>query len=630
MMNLNKRLDRREQSPPKKRDRKKILVRLAIAVLAVIVVICVPVRGIYQSGKNLVRFGKAVSESFQNEDFDGIRTNVAGMKKSSQGLEVYLNWMFWMRAIPYFGGYYADAKKFASASSQELEAAEVLLNSLEPYKIELGFTGHPTPGVDKVAQFIKILDKVIPQLSSVEDHLRKANDQVGDINVGKYPEKVGRYKIRAYVDTAKNLITGAHHAVTEGKSALEIAPDALGQKEAKNYLIIFQNDKEIRPTGGFMTAYAFMKFDKGRVTSSTSDDIYRLDEKLLSVCRFKICPLTPPEPIVRYLPETTGKPRTAWSMRDSNISPDVVVSMEEFERIYSLLGEGLPFDGIILIDTHVVEDLIKITGPIQVFGTTYSAQTDGQCNCPNVIYELERYAQIIERGEEDRKAILGALMQQLLARTLNESSKKLPEFINVAVKLAGEKHVMFYMHDQKVQSALSKLNWTGEIKDVETDYLHINDSNFAGGKSNLYVEREARLEINVGTDGKVKNKLTLEYKNPQPYNSWLNSINRDYVRIYVPKGSKLTDAKGSDVAVGTKEDEKLSKTYFDAFIQVRPQNSRILVFEYELPEKFSGKKYPILIQKQPGTGDFGYAIKLNGKKKVELKLASDQDLELPL
>ena len=84
----------------------------------------------------------------------------------------------------------------------------------------------------------------------------------------------------------------------------------------------------------------------------------------MKVCLSKICPLTPPAPIVKYLPEFDGKPRKAWSMRDSNLSPDVPTSAEKFEEMYKMLGNGLPYDGIIYIDTQVVEEILKVIGPI--------------------------------------------------------------------------------------------------------------------------------------------------------------------------------------------------------------------------------------------------------------------------
>ena len=291
--------------------------------------------------------------------------------------------------------------------------------------------------------------------------------------------------------------------------------------------------------------------------------------------------------------------------------------------MYEFFGEGLPFDGIIMIDTHVVEELIKITGPIEVFGTKYSAETDKRCNCPNVIFELENYAQVIEKGEADRKAILGTLMQQILARSLGASTEKLPEFINVGVNLANNKHVMFFMHDAKLQQALSELNWTGRIKQVDSDFLHINDSNFAGGKSNIYVEQTVTQDIKVNNN-EVKKKVAVEYKNPQPFNTWLNGINRDYVRFYVPKGSKLISSKGSEVEITTIED--LDKTVFEAFIQVRPTNLRKLEIEYTIPYQPKGE-YKLLIQKQPGAKDFQYKIKINGSQKVDFNLETDKELK---
>lgn len=627
-LNLNKKLQRMDKTT---RVRGKPTLKFYIKIIAVILVVAaaiyLPVRGAYLALRDLNRNVKAISESFKNENLDEVKLNLKQVGNNIDALNTSLSFLFWVRIIPWVGDFYADANHFASAARSEVAAAKRIVDTLYPYKDELGFSGHPTPGQDRISQVVKILDKIMPNLDKIEPDLKQAAESVSSVNVGKYPEKIGHVSLRSKVDTAKNFITGAHFVITSARPALMVAPASLGEPDAKNYLIIFQNDKELRATGGFMTAYAFMKLDHGRISSTTSDDIYRLDEQLLKVCLNVICPLTPPAPIVKYLPEVSGKPRTAWSMRDSNISPDLPTSMRNFEKMYSFL-KAESFDGIIMIDTHVVEELIKITGPIEVFGTRYSAEEDQRCNCPNVIYELENYSQIIEKGEADRKAILGTLMQQILARSLGASTEKLPEFINAGVKLAQSKHIMFYMHDGPTQQALSGLNWTGEIKQSQGDYLHINDSNFAGGKSNLYVTQDVLLEIDT-QGSEIKHKLTINYKNPQPYNTWLNGINRDYVRIYVPIGAKLESSKGSDEKVTTIEEE-LGKVVFEAFIQVRPQNSRSLNFEYSTPKGAMGKQYPILIQKQPGTPNFKYQVKINGKQKADFNLSGDQDLKLAI
>lgn len=602
--------------------------KLVIALILLLVFLVIPGVSIYISAKQVVKSSKVMVAGFKQENLDLIKPALSETKSAIDNFNFSLSLLMWMRLIPFVGGYYSDAKHFVSAASYELSAAQVVVASLEPYKTELGLSGQVLPDQDKVAQGVKILDKILPEIGKIEPQLKKAREEVEGIDTKKYPEKFKNTKVRVRLEEAKNFIIGADIAVSEDKDALMLAPDALGQTSPKTYLLLFQNDKEIRPTGGFLTAYAFLRLDKGHISTTISDDIYRLDEKLLNVCKNKICPLTPPAPIVKYLPEVDGKPRSAWSMRDSNISPDLPTAAKEFERMYEMLGEGLPFDGIITIDTEVVKDLIGITGPIDVFGTTYSAENDKRCNCTNVIYELEHYAEIASKGQADRKAILGTLMQQILARSLGSVMDKLPEFINTGVLLAADKHIMLYNHDPKTQAALSKLGWTGEIKSFEGDYLHINDSNFAGGKSNLYVVEEVLYEAKVENDGTAKVKLTIEYKNPQPYNTWLNGIYRDYVRVYVPRGAQLINSKGSDDPVKTAEDTELNKTYFEGFIQVRPQNSRTLTLEYSLPSRVQTKQYPLLIQKQPGAMDFKYKVKINGSTKAEFNLTSDKTLNL--
>ncbi|MBU0999901.1 hypothetical protein KKE78_00695, partial [Patescibacteria group bacterium] len=82
--------------------------------------------------------------------------------------------------------------------------------------------------------------------------------------------------------------------------------------------------------------------------------------------------------------------------------------------------------------------------------------------------------------------------------------------------------------------------------------------------------------------------------------------------------------KGSEDIVTTIED--LDKTVFEAFVQVRPQNSRKLEMEFTSPYQ-PKKEYKIMIQKQPGAKDFRYIIKINGSTKADFKLDQDREFK---
>jgi len=156
-------------------------------------------------------------------------------------------------------------------------------------------------------------------------------------------------------------------------------PSILGQPDSKKYLVIFQNDKELRPTGGFITGFAVFKIDKGKLIVEASDDIYKLDER-------NNTKIAPPPQFIRYL-----KVYKLY-LRDANFDPDYIDSIKRFEEIYNNISGTTKVDGIIAVDTHVLVEAMKILGPIPAYGTNFTVENDKRCDCPQVIYELEDYA----------------------------------------------------------------------------------------------------------------------------------------------------------------------------------------------------------------------------------------------
>src|SRR3972149_8248526 len=136
--------------------------------------------------------------------------------------------------------------------------------------------------------------------------------------------------------------------VSRSKPLLEAAPYLLGIESPRQYLILFQNDKELRPTGGFMTAYAIMKVDKATFEPVGSDDIYNLDAKYR--------PVAPaPDPIVNYIkgPYILSK---NLRLRDMNWSPDFGESMKLVTDEAGRVGIG-DIAGVIAVDTHLLVNL---------------------------------------------------------------------------------------------------------------------------------------------------------------------------------------------------------------------------------------------------------------------------------
>jgi hypothetical protein len=104
---------------------------------------------------------------------------------------------------------------------------------------------------------------------------------------------------------------------------------------------------------------------------------------------------------------------------------------------------------------------------------------------------------------------------------------------------------------------------------------------------------------------------------------------RDWIRIYVPKGSKLIDSKGSEVKISSYEE--LGKSVFEGFLTVRPKGKATFTISYTLPFKLKrSSPLPILIQKQPGTDNNKYAIRVNGKEIESFPLVTDKEIKIKL
>lgn len=217
-------------------------------------------------------------------------------------------------------------------------------------------------------------------------------------------------------------------------------------------------------------------------------------------------------------------------------------------------------------------------------------------------------------------------MNSVLANVLAQPKERMANLIEAVYRSFSEKHVLMYMNEDRIQEAVRSFGAGGEVSDYANDYLLINDANLGGRKSNLYMTQEVTQDIKVGKDGSIEKEVVVTYKNPEKHDGWLNSVLPNWVRIYVPKGSTLLSFDG--VSDASSPYEENGKTVFAGYFELRPQGVVKLTLKYKIPLKMK-KDYKLLLQKQPGKGNFPYFVKL-GKKSQDFVLKSDKELIFPL
>lgn len=537
-----------------------------------------------------------------------------------------------LKLIPVLGWYVSDVDHAFNAGDRGIETGELVISALEPYADVLGFSG-ATQNVDfqsaeeRVIFLATTVEKLAPQMDEIGTKLKEISAELDQVDERRYPKKLGSREIRPRLTEIKNAVRGSGQSVSQFQPFIKLLPDLLGNPEPRRYLLLFQNDAELRPTGGFMTAYASLDVLKGKIEPGVSEDIYTLDNNFKGK-------VPAPDPIKKYLPLVYN-----WNLRDMNLSPDFKISMDTFTQYYKQVLIAPEVDAVIAIDTEFMVRILRSLGPIGVpgFGGKFSADNDPRCDCPQVIYELEN---IITRPtyeiREGRKSILGPLMNSMLANMMGSPKTKWAEFFTIFTDSVREKHILMYFYDADKQAAAESLGAAGRINSYHGDYLHINDTNFAGAKSNLFVEQEVVQEISVQEDGSYTKKLTLTYRNPAPPSNCnleagqlcLNGILRDWMRIYVPKGAKLTAARGFELDMGTGED--LGHTVFDGFFTLSPQSVKKLEIEYTVPAGLvPDAEFKILIQKQPGIDPVKHSVSVNGSKAQVYTIDADTELSFP-
>lgn len=638
-------------SKPVKKKRKfpwaVILIPLIILVVAVgaITMMLLPLRDVMVKGKVVAQSGRELAAAAKTQNLEEAKVKLVQVRKDLEAVRDEYSRVKTAKVIPFVGAYISDGEHALNAAFAGLDAADKAIEALEPNADLLGLKGTSSfvsgTADDRIQTAVKTMTALTPKINEMAKSIEIVRNELDAIDPNRYPEKIGDVVVRQQLVQGKELIDNAANLFINAQPLLINLPHMLGEPTEKRYLILFQNDKELRSTGGFITAYAQFRFVRGKAILEKADDIYNLDGALSK--KF---------PAPREI-QTFHKGVYNLNIRDSNLSPDYKLSMQQFEEMYQYVGGKEKIDGIFAIDTHVLVETLRILGPIHVAGREFSAEIDKRCDCPKAVYELEDYStRPVGYIREARKDIIGVLFQTILQQALGVSpSQYWGRLFQMLITEINQKHVLAYLHDDDAQKAAEAFNMAGRIATASEsaavlkykegqgwDYLHVNNSNMAGAKSNMFVSEEFAKDVTVNNDGTITTKLTVDYKNPYPGSDCglesgglcLNAPLRNWVRVYAPAGSKLVESKGTQSPKDNKPEpmtsyDSLGKTVFEGFLIVNPLGAAKLELTYTSPVKLEDGKYRILIQKQPGTDKQRFQLKVGGHGSRQFDLLTDTE-----
>ncbi len=424
------------------------------------------------------------------------------------------------------------------------------------------------------------------------------------------------------------LAQGYLETFTQGVALLT----SISDEDGGRVLLLFLNDNELRPGGGFLGSFGILTLDAGAIADLTTYDVMAVDGPILESWTEAV-----PEPLSEYL----GVP--AWFLRDANWSPDFGESAERALSLFSgelaatgagaAIDPNLTVDAVVGLTTGVAADFLRVLGDVEVGGDRFTADNIADALENAVEFTFANRGVTHERRKDVIQDIVDVMRERFTALTRPQWSEI---FTSVAVRLR-DKHLLFYAPDADIERLFVRQGWAGRVpKNFDGDYLMVVDANLAALKTDPAVSRTIEYHVSLEGDDLVAS-VAVTYDHTRPFGPKVTRY-RTFTRLYAPEGSELLSVEGSladdalknpslipDTPVVSKE---LGKTVFGAFVSIEPLTRRTLTFRYRLPRRLreaaTRGSYDLLVQKQPGARNHALTLDLEFDTKLKRAVPAEE------
>lgn len=369
----------------------------------------------------------------------------------------------------------------------------------------------------------------------------------------------------------------------------------LGGDGVMRYLALFQNNTELRATGGFVGSFAEVHVQDGAIANLAipGGGTYDVQGQLSAF-------VEAPEPMTLL--------RSRWEFQDGNWFPDFPTSAKKMQWFYEHAG-GPTTDGVIAVNATFMEKLLAVVGPVHVPG--YDVTIDAE----NFVFTTEKIVEVDHGDTATPKAFLGDLAPLILEKLQTADIAMLLQVLAVVEEGLQQRDIQLYFRDNDAQRAMRTLGYDGAIAQTSGDYLMVVNTNLGGGKTDVVIEQDVDVVVDIAESGTIVNTVTITKTHKGMANALFTGVNNvDYLRLYVPEGSVLLSADGfevpadtlfevSDVPLDIDDDLSLvmsgktkdaetgvdiwnefGKTVFGGWMQTAPGEVETITFSYRLPQ----------------------------------------------
>jgi hypothetical protein len=384
----------------------------------------------------------------------------------------------------------------------------------------------------------------------------------------------------------------------------------------QQYLVVLQNQHELRPTGGFITAYANLDLFLG-IPSLEVNDVYTIPDP-----NPRLPALEPFDYFIGQNDPFFG----GHTFRDGNFSPDFYLSAQELKNLYEMSIPESDIDSIIAVDFELISRLLEIYGPITVEDETFTAQS--------FFEQMQKISKDVDTHNVEalssRKNIMGPFGKHLMKEIIS-SPTTWPRLSSTLRELIKSKHLQLAFFEETLQSKAEEISAAGRMSPPSPteDFLHVNIANIGGRKADRYLTKHYFYRADFSNPEEKKAVLTIDIEHLGSYNIQ-SDIYQSYVRSYVPLGSQLQSGS-TGVLKSTESFQEEGFQVFADSIRLRPGQRLQLSYEYLLPESITEERYRLQLVTQAGVQNDSWNIAIkqqNDSTMVNIPEASTLNMSI--
>lgn len=542
----------------------------------------------------------------------GLREDIVALKREA-AIFMPLRGLF--RGLDKIGPTLDIAPQLMEMADAGTLAAVYLIQGLKPGLVVLN---NPGAGGSPIGQMVQVIDQARPQLiqASVElDRVAAARRQISDTT-----------GLPFRVQELLRLLDQNLPLAQDGVRVMQVFPVIMGQEGPRTYLIVAQNEDELRATGGFISGVGLLQLNGGQIVGLDFIDANVIDDWANKPYDF------PPQPLYTFMG------LELFLFRDANFWPDFPTSAENIMNLYTY-GQGVPLDGVIAVDQQFVALVVGALGPISL--DQYNLVVTGD----NTVESMRQAWEGIEGQSRTewiytRKDFIGFLAAALRHQLENQPGDvNWPDFLQAMFAAIKEKHLQVYMRDPVVADMLDAVNFDGQVENLAgQDFLLVVDTNMGYNKASALINTQLAYEVTLNPDGSGLAELTVNQThtgnqaiNPEcvqgvggygtgiTYNEMIHLCYWSYLRVYAPTNSQLLAASSHPVPAqafshnqawngqAAMSTDGTGLALFENFALIPYGQSTDMLFQYTLPTVITQAqadgtlRYGLQVMKQAGT-----------------------------